>query len=276
MMNNFYNVTVESKFNPSAYNSFTPPVLLFGQNVKGQTTAISNTTPTVYIHGTNNSQVGNYNFRGYFKVVGTSQTFVRVQETAANFEELILEHNGYFLNVDDMTTKNPKAGIYRLEVIDAYTKIENLQSKEEMSGVGGNDAFIRFEDNGTFSGADLIIDSGSVYHARFNKIYSLDNSTTKVQTISNCDFSRVDSLQTALYNENGTSPVRGVNMEKTNIRDVELSSVCGISIGAIQAFINGFEYSTSAGFINDAAAIAAGLIPNSIYYNTTDSKFKKL
>ena len=271
---NLNNVTINGLFRPDLYTQLYDggsPITLFGNPVKGQTTAIANTTPTVYFHGFNNNNLGELNIKGYLKIIGSSQTFLKIQNTAVATELIDVEHNPFYLSVDNTTSKNPKSGIYRIEIYNAWLKCQELRSDEEMSGYGGNDSFIRYYDDGSYPGANFIIDSGIVYNARFNKILSVNSSSERGFLLNNCDFRKVMSLSTlgSLVNENGASITRNVNIEGSYFKDLKQSSVSGITVNAAQASVNGAPYSDLSYYASNSDALTAGLLPGCYYKNST-------
>jgi len=268
---NFTNFTIDGSYQINDSGVYNPlinagsPVILFGSPVYQQTTAISNTSSTVYMHGINNSGVGSFNISGYFKVKGSSQTFLKIENSAISFDVLSLEHNSYYLSLDNTTNKNPKSGIHRLEIINSFVNIQEIKSDEETSGFGGNDSFIRYVDNSSYQGSNLIINKGNIYHARFNKILSLNTNNAKVINISNSNFVKTETIISDLYNENGSSPIREVGVENSYFLNIKQPSLSGISVTANLASINSSIYSNLPYYPDSSSAIAGGLIPGNLY-----------
>lgn len=254
------------------------PITLFGQAVYGNNN-ITNEYPTVLIEGRNSNGQGAFSLKGEFSITGTNQTYLKIDASSVSMETLILNNNPFYESIDNLTSKNPKTGIYRLEILNSFLNIsKELRSDNSISPWGGNDGYIRYLDDGSYADADLKISKGSIFNARFNKILSLKTSTGKNITLNNCDWTNTTILTTALFNENGLSPIRNITAENSYIHEVQESSSCGIKINAILAFINYSQYTTQAPYDNvsnnDTEAKGAGKIIGNVYQDLTNKKLK--
>ncbi|WP_374440642.1 hypothetical protein [Epilithonimonas sp.] len=271
-------LSVFGLFNLSVYQLFSPSINFFGRPLRYQTNAISNSTPTVYFNGTNSIGLGNASITGYFKIIGTSQTFLKVENTAIAIDQLKIETNPFYVSIDNVTDKNPKAGTFRIEIYNGWLKTSIEDNGENYELAGGQDAYIRYYDDGSYPGSGLILDSGYVYRGRVNKALSINNSTEKILNLRDCSFNGISSIATDVYNERGTSlPERkAINIENCFFNKITTPELCGIQVNSTLSFINGSYYSTIPTLPDDTAALAAGLIPNNIYRVSSTGLLKSI
>lgn len=251
--------------------------VLLGQPIKIQNT-ITNTTPTVSIKGFDSSQNGRCVVNEYLSITGTSQTFLQVRDTALPIPKLVLDCDPLNLSTDNMTTKTPKVGLYRLDVYNAWVNIDDFRSIGEVKdNIGGQDSLFRYFDDGSYAGANLFITSGYINHSTSNKILSLTAPVDKILSLKNCDFgARAKTLSPmgSFVNEQGTSQVRSIDAEGSNFHNVKETTISGIKMTSVLSYINGNMYTTQPPFSNPLSgphteAKTGGLIQGNIYYNFT-------
>lgn len=241
--------------------------------------SISNTTPTVSITGFDSSINGRCVVNEYLNIIGTSQTFLRVKDTTLPVPQLILDCDPLYLSTDNSTVKAPKTGLYRLEVYNAWMNIEDFRSIGEVKdNIGGQDSIFRFFDDGiSYSGANLFITRGYIYHSTSNKILSINAPAEKILSLKNCDFSvraKTLSLKGAIVNEQGVSVIRQIDAEGSNFSNIKETTTSGVKLTSVLSYINGNMYTTQAPYSNPldgphTQAKTAGLIQGNIYYNFT-------
>lgn len=242
----------------------TKPIKFFETQVKAQVNEVPNQYPIVYVHGLNSIGLGNTSI-GRLNIANSSQTLIKFENTTISMDTLILQRIGPYVTVDSLTNRKPKDGIYRLEVVNSWLKIDSLIMNDETSGLGGDDALIRYFDDIPYDGGNLIIRSGFVYNARCNKVLSVNGTVNRMMYLGNCDFASAQSYLMALYNENGTSNPRTVYLDGSKINNVKKTSVSGIQMGAPIAYLNGTIFSTLPYYNDQADAQSHNAIPNTFY-----------
>ena len=242
----------------------TKPIDYFGTQVKAQVNAVPNQYPIVYLHGFNAIGLGSTSI-GRLNIANSSQTLIKFENTTVSLDTLKLQRLGAYITVDSLTNRKPKNGIYRMEVVNSWVAIESILMDDETTGLGGDDALIRYFDNNSYGGSNLTIRNGFVYNARCNKVLSVNGTVNRLMSLRNCDFTSAQSYLMALYNENGTSNPRTVYLDGSKINNVKKTSISGIEMGALLAYLNGTMFSTLPYYNDQKDAQNYNAIPNTFY-----------
>jgi hypothetical protein len=178
---------------------------------------------------------------------------------------------GQYLNsttVNSIVLENTGSG-------NTFIKISELVSNGHPSGVGGQDSFIK-----TIGHCGVIISKGDFYIEKFNNLIQMNSDSTSVE-LTNFDASGVtisDSTYGA-FKFNGTPGTQKyVSIQDSKINNVKqgLPSTNYILPSASFAIVNGAMFSLATPYVNNAAALAGGLISNNMYFNTTTNLLTKV
>lgn len=263
-------VSISSNYNSQLFTPLfdltdpTKPIDYFGTQVKAQVNTVPNQYPIVYLHGFNSIGLGSTNI-GRLNIANSSQTLIKIENTTISLDTLKLQRLGAYITVDSLTNRKPKNGIYRMEVVNSWVALESILMDDETTGLGGDDALIRYFDNNSYGGSNLTIRNGFVYNARCNKVLSVNGTVNRLMSLRNCDFTSAQSYLMALYNENGTSNPRTVYLDGSKINNVKKTSISGIEMGALLAYLNGTMFSTLPYYNDQKDAQNYNAIPNTFY-----------
>jgi hypothetical protein len=158
---------------------------------------------------------------------------------------------------------------------NTFIKISELVSNGHPSGVGGQDSFIK-----TIGHCGVIISKGDFYIEKFNNLIQMNSDSTSVE-LTNFDANGViisDSTHGA-FKFNGTPGTQKyVSIQDSKINNVKQGSpsINYILPSASFAIVNGAMFSLATPYVNNAAALAGGLISNNMYFNTTTNLLTKV
>ena len=253
---------------------------LFGQRVYAQNSLNKNQF-TVKTKDVNWNGEGSFEIIGT-KIVGSCSTIFYNLNSSIVFKDCQILFQTYYRNYKDKTGSiyNPIDGVYNVLCENnglsgrpgSYIRFENLKNYAEnaLSGgsiIGGGDSFYRGVGN-----SQMVILDGYIYAEKYNNLIQLNNTNSEAY-LNNliCKSLTFADATYGTFKYTGTPPVSRINI------DVEGSTISGIKNWttlqfikpvANSALINGSIYSDVITYVDNAAAIAGGLIPGNIYYVT--------
>lgn len=234
-----------------------------------------------------NKDVNWYN-EGNFEMIncklnGSSSTIVYNLNSSLSWRDVEINFNPYYVNYKDTTgdVYNPMEGIYHIlnetngvsGRTESYFRIENFkeftqEAVSDGSVIGGVDAVCRVVGPSRF-----IMFNGSFYSEKVNNLIQLHN-TTSYATLTNVNALSVE-IADATY---GAFKYTGTIPGSAKYIDVNLSIINGVKNWttlqyirptAASATINGAYFSDKPDFPNNGLALAGGLVPGNVYYDTT-------
>jgi len=224
------------------------------------------------------------------KLVGSSSTILYNVDSSMTIQGHQMDFNPLYANYKDTTgtdpnkVYNPIEGVYFIlnESINTavkantYLRIDNFKefTQEALSGgsiIGGADAFYRGV------GATILnVNDGYFYSEKFNNLIQLTSVDSGV-VVTNFDCSNVISVDATYgaFKYTGAPPATDpvyVYMEGSNINNVKNWTTLQFARpNANNAIVNGAIFSILGGFANNAAALAGGLVPGNLYFNSSTS-----
>jgi len=215
-----------------------------------------------------------------FTAKGSSSTILYVLNTQISFNNLSLRFNPFYTNSPGESggVYPPLSGIYAVKIEGTsnspFCLINNYQSILQYGSfggqqLGGQEGLFNLSGNGYFE-----VNKGRIYGE------SVLNATVLSKDVSvsliNFDCSNLQSLEETygFFKIQGTLPLsqKEANIDRSVIKNVFYQA--GGSFDYVKpiadiATVNSAQFTSLPNYANNAAAIAAGLIPNNIYYNSS-------
>lgn len=219
------------------------------------------------------------------KLKGSSSTIFYNVDSSVTMQNLQMDFNPLYANYKDTSGSvyNPIEGVYFIlnESVNvsikanSYLRIDNFKefTQEALSGgsiIGGADAFYRGVGATIFN-----VNEGYFYSEKLNNLIQLTSINAGV-VVSNLDCTNVVSVDATYgaFKYTGTLPVSPVYvyMEGSKINNVKnWTTLQYARPNASNAIVNGAIFSILGGFADNAAAIAGGLVPGNLYFNSSTS-----
>lgn len=283
-------VKVTNFYSPESYvnmkNSDGSNTLLYSSLVMCQST-IANTTPHVYFYGKGNIAEGQLQIKDLL-IEGSSQTHLKCFNTTVNLGEITVAQYPYMVSVEDQNKTDgiydPKSNLFAIHNDGSWIRIQKYSYITQIASTdigyqGGFDSLFRLEKK-IYNSVNnvLIIMDGLILISYSNSLISIDE-TFSVVNMQNCNFNEAIT-KIGAFVKTGNSTLKYININGSTINNVKpySSSIMPFNIvpTAINAYVNGFNFSTSQDFANDIDARAAGLINGNEYFNTTTQTPKRL
>lgn len=261
-----------------AKDSLNNDIVHFGLTVFVQDSIVNN-TPHVLAYGRGVDGEGHF-ISNNMTIIGTSQTHFKLLDTTFSTELLRVSTNSFRMPTQDVTPITPgvylpKSDIFKIHIENAYCKMTKYEDVFDYANnstdggvyVGGLNSYFRCENPLLSPNASLLVDEGFVYDGHSNYILETDKDFI-TRNLINCNFANL-STETSAFNYLGAVVGnKSVFVEKSTIINVDDPSITNINVEAVSASVNNFPFTSIITFANNAAALAGGLIPGNVYYNT--------
>lgn len=174
--------------------------------------------------------------------------------------------------VDRPYVYNPKPNRNFVEGVGRYYVKETIMDDSAGYSHIGVDNFFKFTNNAYFDYGILNLYS-NIYVNKFLNISDVTNTYTSI-SVANQQKGSIISLPQARYFIDTNQSTLTVIMPHSNIKGFSNKTVSAVVLiadtqGTISSFLNVPVMSGISNYANDAAATTAGLIKNSLYFNTT-------
>lgn len=287
----FNNGIINANYKPlGAYvlakDSLNNNITAFGNNIFVQD-SIVNDTPHVIAFGKGTNGEGAF-ICNNTTIIGTSQTHFKLLDTTFTSESLNVVSNTINLSTDDTTPVTPgvylpKTDVFKIHAENAYCRIIKYEDGNDYPNnitdggvyVGGTNSYFKCENPLLFAQAAFTINEGFIYSGYTNYLLETDKDYAQ-RYLLNCDFKNLVTEIGAFDYIGAVVGNKTIDIEGSNILNVEDPLTTNIEVTAVSAIVNGFDYSSTTSFVDDVAALAAGLIPGNIYYNTTTNSLKRV
>ena len=247
------------------------------------------TTPLIYTkyNNINNSSTRGVNSFGTLNITNLANTSIKIDGSdtlftadIVNFEmhtnriatssaTKMVDYTSYYYPRTNKNFVEGSGGLYCKKVTAG--RPDNLR-------VTGVDSFFKFTDNATFYYGEL--DINSVYYAnKFINISDVSNTNTTYSISNTLEGSSI-KLPCRYFIDTNLSTINIV-MPNTQIAPCLNKSTTVVNIipdtkGTLSTFFNKPVISGIDNYIDDTAATIAGLITNSLYFNTTNNAIDKI
>ena len=294
--NNMDNVSFICNYYPSEYyttlkNPDNSTIYFYGNPVKGQS-SIALTTPHVIVEGFDRLNSGETQSFKNCRIKGSSQKCLLLRNTVVN-SELTVGYDGNFQNYStvagDIYKYVPKSDLSSIEIINShvqgYIKEDSSYPSYTQTGtvypdlnnkIGGVNEFIkitRTSDAPSTIPNSINLESW-IFSLTSNYFITIDFNASFA--VYNSDLTGLNILKSAFNPMSTFSSLKQINANGTIINKVLSEVITKIRLNAITAQINGSEYSSSVSYVNEAAAIAAGLIPGNYFLNSSTNSLTKI
>lgn len=252
-------------------------ILIFGFKSIGQSN-IENTVPHVYIKGINadnNSHFDNENL----SILGTSQTVLKIENSLFQNtrNKISISRDFRYLNIQGQVSNGvylPKPDVSLVECVNSsFVRMKGFTEENQFPynetnqvHVGGDNSYFKLINSNLILEDHYSYGSHNCnYFAEMDETSNLSNTTALTQNIP----IKISHLK----NIGIFSSVKNINFESSNGLKFNNSN---FKLIATNAKVNGFTYSSTQGFVNDAQALSNGLIIGNVYYNTTINALKQI
>lgn len=268
----------------SAYlNELADYTAISGATVFGSQIYYQSSLPTdSYVVKTENlnwTNEGNLVFDNVW-VKGSSSTAIYIKNSKCFWKDIRIDFNQYYVNSIGLTGGKypPLTDVVSIliegsTISENYLRIENFKTQVQYGSygsqqAGGQDAVIRAKNN-----SYVEIFNGFVYSETVNNGFQISKDTNLV--LLNFDARNLSSLDSThgLFSLIGTVPsshtlavVSGSSVKDVKFTDGDFEF---IELYADSANVNTAIFTSLNDYANNAAALAGGLIPNNVYYNTS-------
>jgi len=223
------------------------------------------------------------------KLKGSSSTIFYNVDSSATMQNIQMDFNPLYANYKNTTGSdpnkvyNPIEGVYFIlnESVNTgikantYLRIDNFKefTQEALSGgsiIGGADAFYKGV------GATILnVNDGYFYSEKFNNLIQLTSTNAGV-VVTNFDCSNVVSADATYgaFKYLGSLPGAPVYvyMEGSKINNIKnWTTLQYIRPNANNAIVNGAIFSVLSGYADNTDALAGGLVPGNLYFNSSTS-----
>lgn len=260
-----------------AKDSLNNNITHFGNSVFVQD-SIVNDTPHVFAYGKGVDGEGHF-ICNNVRIVGSSQTHFKLLSSTFTSESLEINTNVFRMPTQNTTPVSPgvylpKNDVFKIHVENAYCRILNFIDSSDYANnltdggvyVGGVNTYFRCQ-NSLLLNSLLRIDQGFIYDGHSNYVLQTDKDFGTRELI-NCNFKNLTTEISAFNYIGVVSGSKTVNIEGSDIVNIDSPSVTNIDVSAVAAIVNNYPFTNVAVFADNAAALAGGLIPGNIYYNT--------
>jgi hypothetical protein len=181
--------------------------------------------------------------------------------------------------IDFPSFYQPHSNRYMIELDNSQLYCDELQIQDQGGyGTTGVDSFLHIKNNGFFEQGRMNIFC-NYYMNKFLNVSDITNTNTSFSLDNGLLGSDLD-VKAGRYFIDTPSPTYTLRMPKTAISPFLNKSTTSVSItpntvGTLSSFFGNPVISGIVNYVDDAAATTAGLITNSLYFNTTNNAIDK-